>query len=89
MLFLLSILAVIAAFVASILASPISGEVSSFSKSSIFEKKALPPTGWEQDDSVVLDKDSMFMKLRIHLVQQNMPDFHDLAMKVYMRFRSI
>jgi tripeptidyl-peptidase-1 len=82
MLFLLGTLAVIAASLPSVLASPLSKEAGTFSKSSIFEKKALPPTGWKQDDSIVLDKDSMLMKLRIHLVQHNMPDFHDLAMKI-------
>lgn len=51
-------------------------------KSSIFEKIAAPPAGWTKDDTVQFDKDSSTMKLRIHLVQQNMEDFHDLAMKV-------
>ena len=86
MLFLLSTIAVIAALLASVLASPISSEVGTFEKTRIFEKIALPPSGWVHDDAIVLDKDSMFMKLRIHLVQHNMPDFHDLAMKVYKIF---
>lgn len=51
-------------------------------KSSVFEKLAAPPAGWAQDDTVQFDKDGSTIKLRIHLVQQNMGDFHDLAMKV-------
>ena len=51
-------------------------------KSSIFEKLAMPPRGWEKDESVLFDKDGSSVKLRIHLVQQGMSDFHDLALKV-------
>ena len=51
-------------------------------KSSVFEKLAKPPVGWEMDDSVEFDKNGSSVKLRIHLAQQNMRDFHDLAMKV-------
>ena len=51
-------------------------------KSSIFEKLAAPPPGWVEDESAQIDKDGSMMKLRVHLVHQNMGDFHDLAMKV-------
>lgn len=52
-------------------------------KSSIFEKLARPPNGWERDDSLRIDKDGSSVKLRIHLVQTNMREFHDLALKVF------
>jgi tripeptidyl-peptidase I len=50
-------------------------------KSSIREKLAGPPKGWVKDENVVVDKTSM-MRLRIHLVQQDMDKFHKLAMDV-------
>ncbi|KAN0089028.1 subtilisin-like protein [Hyaloscypha variabilis] len=51
-------------------------------KTSIREKLAGPPTGWVQDPSANVDKNSM-MSLRIHLVHQDMDKFHELAMNLY------
>lgn len=51
-------------------------------KSSVFEKLIGPPTGWVADQDAKVDKDASMIKLRIHLVQQDMQDFHDLAIKV-------
>jgi hypothetical protein len=51
-------------------------------KSSVFEKLAVPPIGWARDDNVRVDKELDMVKLRIHLIQQNMRDFHELAMSV-------
>ena len=50
-------------------------------KTSIRETLAGPPTGWVQDVSANIDKNSM-MSLRIHLVHQNIEKFHELAMDV-------
>ena len=50
-------------------------------KSSVREKLVGPPTGWVEDEGVILDKSSM-MSLRIHLVHQDMDKFHELATKV-------
>ena len=51
-------------------------------KSSVFESLYEPPIGWVRDDTAKVDKDSSTISLRIHLVQQNMDKFHDMAMKV-------
>lgn len=48
----------------------------------VVEKLESPPAGWKKDQSIHLDKDSLLMKLRIHLVPQDMNKFHDLAMNV-------
>ncbi|KAG0650254.1 Tripeptidyl-peptidase sed3 [Hyphodiscus hymeniophilus] len=66
----------------SVLAFPFSGKEDGHLKSSVFEKLAAPPAGWERDDGVLFDKDGSSVKLRIHLVLQNMADFHDLALKI-------
>ncbi len=51
-------------------------------KTSIVEKLNGPPAGWTKDETAKIDKDASMIKLRIHLVQQDMGKFHDLAMKV-------
>ena len=53
-----------------------------FVKSSVFEKLIEPPVGWVKDDAAHFDKDTATVKLRIHLVQQGMSRFHEMAMKV-------
>lgn len=50
-------------------------------KMTIAEKLSEPPTGWVKDSQKV-DKDAAMMTLRIHLKQQDMDKFHDLATKV-------
>lgn len=51
-------------------------------KGSVVERLNGPPKGWVKDDSIKVDKDIEMVKLRIHLVQQGMDKFHDMAMKV-------
>jgi tripeptidyl-peptidase-1 len=51
-------------------------------KSSLIEKLNGPPIGWTKDDTIKIDKDVEGVKLRIHLVQQGMDKFHDMAMRV-------
>jgi tripeptidyl-peptidase I len=48
----------------------------------VVEKLEGPPDGWIKDASVELDKDTTSITLKIHLVNQNMDKFHDLAMNV-------
>lgn len=51
-------------------------------KSSVVEKLNGPPVGWTKDDSTKVDKNVEMVKLRIHLVQQEMDKFHNMAMKI-------
>jgi tripeptidyl-peptidase-1 len=51
-------------------------------KSSVFEKLTGPPAGWIKDETATIDKDASTVRLRFHLVQQDMSKFHDLAIKV-------
>ncbi|KAB8292283.1 hypothetical protein EYC80_008025 [Monilinia laxa] len=53
-----------------------------FGKSSVFEKIAAPPAGWELDEDAVFDKDASTLKLRLHLVAQNMQKFHKMAIDI-------
>jgi hypothetical protein len=48
----------------------------------VVEKLARPPAGWIEDKSAELDKDATTITLQIHLANQNMDKFHDLAMNV-------
>ena len=66
---------------ASAIASPIG-------KVSVIEKLNGPPVGWAKDESIVLDRDAEGVKLRIHLVQQDMDKFHELAMDVCLNSNS-
>ena len=80
---LLNTLSAVLALSSSALALPLVDGLEGVTfRSSIFEKLAKPPVGWQRDDRVQLNKEGSSVKLRIHLVQQNMRDFHDLALKV-------
>jgi hypothetical protein len=81
--YLLSAVSVVLSLSSSVLSSPTgnSRRDASF-KSSVVEKLNGPPVGWTMDDSIEVDKDVEMVKLRIHLVQQGMDKFHDMAMKV-------
>lgn len=52
-------------------------------KTSIFEKLTSPPKGWSRDEAATIDKNASEIKLRIHLVQPNMSNLHELAVKVF------
>jgi hypothetical protein len=88
--FLLSTLSIAFAFSSSAFASPtgLSSRDAPF-KSSVVEKLNGPPAGWTKDDSIRIDKDVEMVKLRIHLVQQGMDKFHDMAMKVYLAIHCV
>ncbi|KAE9364154.1 subtilisin-like protein [Stipitochalara longipes BDJ] len=49
---------------------------------SVREKLAGPPPGWTRDEGVTLDKDTSTLSLRIHLINQDMDKFHELAMNI-------
>lgn len=80
--FVLSSLSVLVALSSCVYGSPTFG--SSGHETRIVEKIASAPAGWTKDESIQLDKDGLMMKLRIHLVPQDMNKFHDLAMNVRM-----
>ena len=86
--FVLKGLSVVLALASSACAFPTVGKDDSF-KSSVVEKLSGPPAGWVKDGSVHLDKDESIMRLRIHLVNQDMNKFHNLAMKVRPRWKSL
>lgn len=64
----------------SVFASPTGKDVSF--KRSVVEKINGPPAGWARDESIQVNKDVEMVKLRIHLVQQGMSEFHEMATKV-------
>lgn len=51
-------------------------------KSSVVEKLKGPPVGWVKDEAAKLNKDATSVTLKIHLVNQDMDKFHELAMNV-------
>ena len=59
-----------------------------FSKFSVLEKLQGPPADWKLDGGFIVDKDKTIVSLRIHLVQQGMASFHEMAMKVNAEFRT-
>ncbi|KAE8454669.1 hypothetical protein EG329_000292 [Mollisiaceae sp. DMI_Dod_QoI] len=79
--FFLNSFSVLVALSACVYASPKFG-TSKHETSRIVEKIQFPPAGWTKDESARLDKDSSLMKLRIHLVHQDMDKFHELAMNI-------
>jgi len=87
--FALNTLSVFLALSSSVIAWPTFGLHSSRDatfKSSIVAKLNGPPAGWEKDDTAEVNKAVDMVKLRIHLVQQGMSDFHDVAIKVLISF---
>lgn len=48
----------------------------------VVEKLEAAPVGWLKDSSAKLDKDATSITLKVHLVNQDMDKFHDLAMNV-------
>lgn len=48
----------------------------------VLEKIEDSPTGWVLDPSSDVDKDNTVISLKIHLTNQGMDEFHNLAMDV-------
>lgn len=78
MMFFSRSISVVAAFAALASCSPTSQADAGVR---VVESLAAPPEGWVKDSSAKMDKESHMVKLRIHLVHQDMDKFHDLAMK--------
>lgn len=55
----------------------------------VVDKLAAAPVGWVKDGSAELDKDKTSITLKVHLVNQDMDKFHDLAMNVSSHFHFI
>lgn len=51
-------------------------------KNSVVESLTAPPRGWVKDESTAVDKDNAQIRLRMHLVHQDMDKFYDLALSV-------
>jgi tripeptidyl-peptidase-1 len=77
--FILKTLSAVAVMTISCVARPTS---SSDFNTTVVEKLNSAPFGWEKDASAKLDKDATSITLKIHLVNQDMDKFHDLAMNV-------
>ncbi|TVY82340.1 Tripeptidyl-peptidase sed3 [Lachnellula suecica] len=76
-------LLVVLAISASSFASPVnSAREDDVFKSSVVESLSGPPLGWTKDESEILSKSDLKILLRIHLVQQDMDKFHELAMQI-------
>lgn len=71
-------------FVLAALSSCVYSSTSGQETSRTIEKIESAPAGWTKDESAKLDKDESLMKLRIHLVHQDMDKFHEMAMNVRM-----
>lgn len=48
----------------------------------VVESLASPPRGWTKDDSRYVDKENASIRLRMHLVHQDMDKFQELAMNI-------
>jgi tripeptidyl-peptidase-1 len=77
--FIIKSLSAVAILVTGCVARPTSGV--DFN-SAVFEKLNGAPVGWVKDSSAKLDKDATSITLKVHLVNQDMDKFHDLAMNV-------
>lgn len=83
-----SVFAAVLSLSSSALASPVHGAHYSGNdkrvsfESTVIEKLNGPPVGWVKDAEAKMNKDSEKIKLRVHLVQQDMDKFHEMAMNV-------
>lgn len=48
----------------------------------VVESLAAPPRGWVKDDAQIVDKDAAAIRLRMHLVHQDMDKFYELALNI-------
>ena len=82
--FLFSLLTIILSLTTSCLAFPTPefNPKNGILKSSVIEQLGEPPNGWMRDPAFGVDKKALLVTLRIHLVQQGMEEFHELATKV-------
>lgn len=79
--------AVLLALGATALSFPTWSSTSSSSQSDVYTKAVVeslssPPRGWVQDDTHVVDKDAATIRLRMHLVHQDMDKFYETALNI-------
>lgn len=48
----------------------------------VVESLSAPPRGWVKKETQQVDKESAQIRLRLHLVHQDMDKFHELALNV-------
>lgn len=48
----------------------------------VVESLSAPPRGWEKNETQQVDKDASQIRLRMHLVHQDMDKFQELALNV-------
>lgn len=48
----------------------------------VVESLVSPPRGWVKDESRVLDKDEVAIRLRVHLARQDMDKFYEVALNI-------
>lgn len=53
-----------------------------FANSRVVESLASPPRGWVLDETAAVSKDDAAIRLRVHLVHQDMDKFHELALNI-------
>ncbi|KUI73558.1 Tripeptidyl-peptidase sed3 [Cytospora mali] len=51
-------------------------------KNSVVESLSAPPRGWVKDETKYVDKDDAKIRLRMHLVNQDMDKFYELALSI-------
>lgn len=70
------------ALASTTLSFPTSGSQDVRKNSVVVESLSAPPRGWVKNETQQVDKEAAQIRLRMHLVHQDMDKFHELAMNV-------
>lgn len=70
------------ALASTTLGFPTSGSQDVQKNSVVVESLSAPPRGWVKNETQQVDKEAAQIRLRMHLVHQDMDKFHELAMNV-------
>lgn len=57
-------------------------DAATYTNKAVVESLAEPPRGWVADPSRSVDKDTASIRLRLHLVHQDMDKFHETALNI-------
>lgn len=79
---LLHAASVLLALASTALSFPTSGSQDVQKNSVVVESLSAPPRGWVKNETQQVDKEAAQIRLRMHLVHQDMNKFHELAMNV-------
>lgn len=79
---LLHAASVLLALASTALSFPTSGSQDVQKNSVVVESLSAPPRGWVKNETQQVDKEAAQIRLRMHLVHQDMDKFHELAMNV-------